>query len=99
MKGTRQQTARDTTVTAAITHAMGLFEQAKDHGVTPYGSPSAHRALAACIQSSGHLLTIAEEVAAGRLDGDIARQFLRAAAVSLPRAMKAVETPQNAAKH
>ncbi|WP_277814021.1 hypothetical protein [Rhodobacter capsulatus] len=44
-------------------------------------------------------MTIAEEVAAGRLDGDIARQFLRAAAVSLPRAMKAVETLQNATNH
>ncbi|WP_281269375.1 hypothetical protein [Rhodobacter viridis] len=44
-------------------------------------------------------MTIAEEVAAGRLDGDTARQFLRIASVSLPKAMKAVEALQNAAKH
>lgn len=50
-----------------MTSSLNLFDQAKDNGISPHAAPRKHRALAVCIQTSGHFMTIAEEVAAGRL--------------------------------
>lgn len=84
-------------MTAATAHAVALLDLAEGNGISRHQSPQKHRALATCIQASGHLMTIAEEVAAGRLDDDTARQFLRYATLSLPKAAKAVEALQNIA--
>ncbi len=74
-----------------------IFDLAKENGISPHQSPRTYRAFATCVQTSGHLMTIAEEVAAGALADDTARQFLRYAARSLPKAMKAVEDLQKIA--